>query len=147
MLKRLIMAVLMLGPSQVSLGETVVPHRVVADTVPVPLTRRPGDAHRGRALAAGRRANCLGCHRMPISEEPFHGTTGPDLHGVGDRYAASQLRLRLIDPTLINADTLMPSFHKVQGLHRVAPNYRGKPILNAQEIEDVIAYLLTLKDE
>ncbi len=84
---------------------------------------------------------------MPIPEEPFHGTAGPPLYDVGARYTAAELRLRLVDPTLLNADTLMPPFHKVSGLNRVAPAFIGKTILSAQEIEDVIAYLLTLKTE
>lgn len=147
MLKWLIIMVLLLGFTSGGQGETVAPYGIVADTIPKPLTKNPGDALRGRGLAAGRRANCLGCHRMPIPEQPFHGTAGPRLDGVGSRYTAGELRLRLVDPTLINEDTLMPPFHRVRGLHRVAPSYRGKAILTAQEIEDVIAYLLTLRDE
>lgn len=142
---RVIMLVFL--PPSATLGDVVVPYEAVDGAIAAPLTSRPGSAERGRALAAGRRANCLGCHRMPIPEQPFHGTAGPDLKGVGSRYSAGELRLRLADPAAINPDTLMPPFHKVRGLHRVAPEYRGKPILTAREIEDVIAYLRTLKDD
>lgn len=125
----------------------VASYRVVDDAIPEPLTAEPGDPARGRAIAAGRDGNCLGCHRMPTPEEPFHGTLGPDLAGVGARYTAAELRLRLVDATLVNPDTVMPPMHRVEGLNRVAAAYRGQPILNAQQVEDVVAYLLTLTDE
>jgi sulfur-oxidizing protein SoxX len=112
-----------------------------------PLGGLTGDPVRGRIIAAGRRGNCLACHPMPIPEEGFQGNIGPDLRGVGGRYEAGELRLRLVDATRINPDTIMPPFHRIQGLNRVKRALRGKPILTAQEIEDVLAYLLTLKRE
>jgi sulfur-oxidizing protein SoxX len=131
---------------QAATAAEVTPYQVVDATIPAPLSGRPGDSAAGRAIVAGRHGNCLGCHRAPIPEEPFHGTVGPDLAGVGARYEAAELRLRLVDATRLNPDTIMPPYHRVDGLHRVAARYRGQPILSAQEIEDVIAYLLTLKD-
>ena len=73
------------------------------------------------------------------------GDVGPALNGIGSRLDAAQLRLRLVDPKRMNPGTIMPAYYKVEGLYRVNPQYRGKPVLAAQEIEDVVAYLLTLR--
>ena len=107
----------------------------------------PGNAVRGKEIAIHRKkGNCLACHQMPIPEEQDHGLTGPGLDGVGSRMTEGELRLRLVDPKIVNPDTMMPAFYKVDGLHRVLKKFKGKPILKAQEIEDIVAYLTTLKD-
>lgn len=124
----------------------LVPFTVVGGEIPAPLTEAPGDAARGRDIAAGRQANCLACHHMPIPEEAFHGDLGPDLAGVGDRLMEGELRLRLVDPKRIDDASVMPAFYRVHGLTRVARRYRDRPILAAQQIEDVIAYLMTLTE-
>ena len=111
-----------------------------------PLTNSPGDPFRGRKVVAGRDGNCLACHKAPIPEEQFHGNLGPDLSQVASYYDASQLRLRIVDPKKLNPETIMPSFYKISGLNRVGKRYANKPMLNAQQIEDVISYLLTLQD-
>ncbi len=126
------------------------PYRVVeyskkGDGIPEPLGGLEGDPVRGRAIVAGREGNCLACHHAPIPEEQFHGNLGPALDGVGDRYSEAQLRLRLVAPQVLNPDTVMPAFHRVDGLKRVATKHRNRPILDAQTIEDVIAYLKTLR--
>ena len=95
---------------------------------------------------AGRDGNCLACHKAPIPEEQFHGNLGPDLSQVGSYYDAGQLRLRIVDPKKLSPETIMPSFYKISGLNRVGKRYADKPMLNAQQIEDVISYLLTLQD-
>ncbi|NKC11635.1 MAG: sulfur oxidation c-type cytochrome SoxX [Gammaproteobacteria bacterium] len=110
------------------------------------LTDTPGDAKKGKAVAINRKkGNCLACHTMPIPEQPFHGALAPPLAGIGARYSAGQIRLRVVDPRQVNPVTLMPAFYKTAGLHRVAKKFQGKPILTAQEVEDVVAYLVTLK--
>jgi sulfur-oxidizing protein SoxX len=110
------------------------------------LTGQPGDPVKGRAVAIHRKkGNCLACHAMPAPEQQFHGNIGPDLAGVADRYSAGEIRLRLVDATIINEDTIMPAFYRNAGLHRVLKKFKGKTVLSAQEIEDVLAYLLTLK--
>lgn len=118
---------------------------IIGDAIPVPLTQTPGDAGRGRTVMAGRDANCLLCHAVPESGERFMGNVAPPLSGVGARLGAAQLRLRLVDQSRLNRDTVMPSYYRVAGLNNVAEAYRGKPILTAQQIEDVVAYLQTLR--
>jgi sulfur-oxidizing protein SoxX len=125
---------------------SVVGYQVVDGTIPQPLTDQAGDAERGRRLIFGREAgDCTICHAMPLPQRQFHGTIGPPLDGVGERYSAAELRLRLVDPKRLNPDTIMPAYHRVEGLQRVHQRYRNRPILSAQQIEDVLAYLLTLR--
>ena len=120
--------------------------RVFADESLAPLTGAKGDPVRGRAIVADRQVGlCLLCHSGPIPEERFQGDLAPSLAGAGARWNEGQLRLRIADPARVNPKTIMPSYYKSQGLERVAPAFRGKTILNAQQIEDVVAYLATLK--
>lgn len=110
------------------------------------LTGKPGDPNAGAKVAVDRSlGNCLGCHAVPIPGEPFPGNVGPDLAGVGARLTEGQLRLRLVDPKRVNEATSMPAFYKVDGLNRVATKFAGKPMLTAEQIEDLVAYLMTLK--
>lgn len=120
---------------------------VAADPVDViPEALAPsGDAVRGRAVMAGRDANCFLCHSIRESGERFMGDVGPPLSGIGGRLNAAQLRLRVVDPSRLNPETVMPSYFRTTGLQRVAEAYRGRPILNGQQIEDVVAYLQTLR--
>lgn len=104
-----------------------------------------GDAARGRTVMAGRDANCLLCHAVPESGERFMGNVAPPLSGIGSRLSAAQLRLRVVDQSRLNRDTVMPSYYRVTGFSNVAEAYRGKPILTAQQIEDIVAYLQTLR--
>lgn len=106
-----------------------------------------GNPDRGRKLAINRKkGNCLACHVMPIPEESFHGNIGPPLAGAASRYKEGQLRLRMVDMKDINPMTLMPGFYKhPDKLHRVKKEFQGKTPLTAQEVEDIIAYLITLE--
>ena len=107
----------------------------------------PGDATRGRAIVANRHVGlCLLCHTAPIPEERFQGDLAPSLAGAGTRWTVPELRLRIADPARFNPDTIMPSYSRTEGLQRVAPALQGKTILSAQQIEDVVAYLATLKE-
>ena len=118
------------------------------EAIPSPLTDRPGNAERGRRIVLDReRGDCVVCHALPLPERHFHGTVGLPLDNVGSRYTVAELRLRLLDPKALNPYSIMPGYHTVSGLHSVLEAYRGKPILSAQEIEDVVAYLLTLRNE
>ena len=124
----------------------MVKFNIVDETIPASLTGKPGDAANGKKVVIGRKkGNCLACHVMPIPEQQFHGMTGPDLHGVGDRMDEAELRMRIVDPKIIDSDTMMPSFYRTADLHRVLKKFQGKTILSAQEVEDVVAYLMTLK--
>jgi sulfur-oxidizing protein SoxX len=115
-------------------------------SIPEPLGGLRGDPVRGKAVVIDRdRGNCLACHHMPIPEEPMHGTIGPPLTGVGSRLTEAQLRLRVVNEQRINPDTIMPGFYRdPQKYNRPHPEYMT-PVLTAQEVEDVVAYLVTLK--
>jgi sulfur-oxidizing protein SoxX len=120
-------------------------YRVVGDAIPEPLAAA-GDAARGRQLALDRNGGaCVLCHALPETSARFMGTVGPALDDVGRRYTAGQLRLRIVDGTLLNADAVMPAYYRSEGLHQVATPYRGRTILTAQQVEDVVAYLGTLR--
>ena len=117
------------------------------DSIPRSLTGQPGDAVHGRAIVANRTVGlCLLCHSGSFPEERFQGNLAPSLAGAGSRSTPGQLRLRLVDAARLNPDTIMPSYYRVDGLVRVAKNFQGKTILTAQQIEDVVAYLATLKE-
>jgi sulfur-oxidizing protein SoxX len=120
------------------------PYRVLKDAIPEPLTAAPGNAVRGREIIAGRDGNCLLCHAIPETGERFMGNVAPPLSRVGARLTAGQIRLRIVDPTLVNRDAVMPAYYRIHGLDRVAEPFRGRPILSAQQVEDVVAYLSTL---
>jgi sulfur-oxidizing protein SoxX len=112
--------------------------------IPASLTGAKGDPARGRAIVANRQVGlCLLCHSGPFPEERFQGNLAPDLRNAG-RLSEAQLRARLVDPARFNPQTIMPSYYRTEGT-RVAPAYSGKTVLTAQQIEDVVAYLATLK--
>src|SRR6185437_15087135 len=118
-----------------------------ADEIPTPLAGARGDAARGRAIVANRQVGlCLLCHSGPFPEERFQGNLAPDLRGAGQRWSEGQLRLRIVDSGRINPATIMPAYHRTEGLVRVTPAWRGKPVLSAEQIEDVVAFLMTLRD-
>ena len=117
------------------------------DSLPQSLTGSKGDPARGRAIVTNRQLGlCLLCHSGPFPEERFQGNLAPDLKGAGARWTEGQLRLRIVDSSRINATSIMPAYHRTEGLTRVAPALRGKPILSAGEIEDVVAFLTTLRE-
>lgn len=122
------------------------PYKVTGDGIAEPLTATPGDAARGRALVLARTTTCILCHSGPFPETRFQGDLAPDLTGAGNRWSTSQLRLRLVDAARFNPETIMPSYYRNDGLVRVGRNFIGKPILSAAEIEDIVAFLATLRD-
>jgi sulfur-oxidizing protein SoxX len=110
------------------------------------LTGQPGDPARGREIVTNRQVGlCLLCHSGPFPEERFMGNIAPDMTGAGARWNESQLRARLVDARQFNPDTIMPPYHTVKGLERVGPSFKGKTLLSAEQIEDVVAFLMTLR--
>ena len=117
------------------------------DALPQSLTGAPGDPARGRAIVVNRQVGlCLLCHSGPFPEQRFQGELAPDLRGAGTRWTEGQLRLRIVDSGRINPASIMPAYHRTEGLTRVTPAFRGKPILSAEQVEDVVAFLMTLKE-
>jgi sulfur-oxidizing protein SoxX len=122
------------------------PYVVSGDRIEEPLLGLRGDPDRGRAIVADRRAGlCLLCHQAPVPEERSPGNLSTDLAGAGSRWTAAQLRLRVVDARRLNATSVMPAFHRTEGLNRVGAAWRDRPILDAQQVEDVVAYLERLK--
>lgn len=126
-------------------AQTPVSYEIDQGEIRAPLAG-PGDPVRGRAIALSRESgNCFLCHTFPNAETAPPGNLGPPLAGVGARLSAGQMRLRIVDSGRVNAQSIMPAYYRVEGLVQVAANYRGKPLLNAQQVEDVVAYLVQLK--
>jgi L-cysteine S-thiosulfotransferase len=119
---------------------------VIDDAIAASLTGTPGDVARGRALVVERSSTCILCHNGPFPEQRFQGDLAPNLAGTGSRWSEGQLRLRLVDASRLNASTIMPSYYRVDGMDRVGAAWRGKPILSAEQIEDIVAYLVTLRE-
>ena len=127
-------------------AQALPPYTVVGDAIPEPLTNAHGDATRGRTLVVERSSTCILCHSGPFPEQKFQGDLAPDLSGSGSRWSEGQLRLRLVDASRLNAATIMPSYYRLDGLDRVGTLWRGKPILSAEQIEDIVAYLGSLRE-
>ncbi len=118
---------------------------LAADSIPASLTGAKGDAARGRAIVANRQVGlCLLCHTGPFPEERFQGDLAPDLRNSA-RLTEGEIRQRIVDPTKVNPQSIMPAYYRSEGLTRVAPAYRGKTVLTPEQIEDVVAYLITLR--
>jgi len=129
-----------------AVAQELKPYTIVGDGIPESLTGQPGDAARGRALVLARSSTCILCHSGPFPEARFQGDLAPSLAGAGNRATTAQLRLRLVDASRINPETIMPSYYRVDGLTRVGSAWRYKPILTAEQIEDIVAYLATLRE-
>jgi len=154
---RLCLVVLMAGLVSAAAGQeaqqpALAPFDVVVSngvpTIAAPLTGKPGDPKAGKKVVLERRlGNCLSCHEIgALSSEPFHGEIGPPLDGVAGRWNAATLRMIVVNAKKVFGDeTPMPGFYRVDGLNRVRPEFAGKPILTAEQVEDVVAYLATLK--
>jgi sulfur-oxidizing protein SoxX len=141
------------GTVQLAVAESVVEepglrgYVIVGDAIPASLTGAPGDAERGRAIVVNRQVGlCLLCHGGPFPDEKFQGNLAPDMTGAGARSSVGQLRLRLVDAGRLNPASIMPPYYRTAALTRVAPAFVGKPILTAEQVEDVVAFLATLRE-
>ena len=128
-------------------ADGLVKYEIVDHGISKPLTGKLGDAAKGEKTFTNRKlGNCLACHQVTaIPSQPFHGEIGPSLDGVASRYNEAQLRMQVVNAKVINPDTIMPAFYRTDGFERVLKKFQGKPILNAEQVEDVLAYLKTLK--
>lgn len=121
--------------------------RIVNDAIPAPLTSTPGDAEAGANVFASRGGgHCVLCHQVDGLDAPFQGNVGPVLTDVGSRLSPGQIRLRIVDYELIRPAVLMPSYYRTHNLYQVSEAEAGQPVLPAQSVEDLVAYLSTLKD-
>ncbi len=140
-----VLALLAIIPGQV-MAQALRPYEVVGDAIPQSLTGVRGDPARGRAIVVDRQKGlCLLCHTGPFPER-FQGNLAPDLTGVGSRWSAGQLRLKIVDSRRLNPATIMPPYYTMDGLVRVGRNWQDKPVLSAEQVEDVVAFLTTLTE-
>ena len=122
--------------------------------IETPLTSAEPDVENGKVLMNKGAGNCIACHAVTeLSHLQWHGEIGPILDGVADRYTEAELRGMLVDSKRWFPGTMMPAFYRTEGFIRIGDAYTGKalegevsPLLTAQQIEDVIAYLLTLRE-
>ena len=144
MSKGYVLASLLLG---ILSFHSAVAQTIAGDSIVESLSASPGDAVRGRAIVASRQTGlCLLCHSGPFPEERFQGNLAPELTISAGLLTAPQLRARIVDASRFNPGTIMPSYYKADHLVRVAPKFAGQPILNGQEIEDVVAFLVSLNN-
>jgi sulfur-oxidizing protein SoxX len=140
------LAVLLLGVVTLSFANPGQAQTWSGDSIVNPLTASPGDAAKGRVIVASRQTGlCLLCHSGPFPEERFQGNLAPEMGVSVGRLSEAQLRARMVDPSRFNPGTIMPSYYRSVGFNRVAPKFEGQPILSGQEIEDVVAFLVSLK--
>ena len=146
-IRNLALSVMLAVPPVLADDAAFIAWRADGDRIAAPLGGLRGDAQRGREWVIRQdKGNCLTCHALPIPEEGFHGTIGPALIGVGARLSTAQLRLRVADEQRLNPRSIMPGFYRDPAtLNQVAWEYAGRTLLTAQEVEDVVAYLGTLR--
>lgn len=136
-----------LAPQHSAAQAALAPYTVTEDAIAQSLTGQPGDAARGRAIVANRQVGlCLLCHSGPFPEERFQGDLAPTLAGAGARWSEGQLRLRIVDARRLQPHSIMPAYYRVDGVHRPGAAWRDRTILSAQQIEDVVAFLRTLRE-
>lgn len=139
-------ALIFLGACEQAADTGLVPYTITGDAIKAPLTGALGSAPTGKKIFSEReRGHCVLCHQVSSLDVPFQGNVGPDLSHVGNRLTAGQIRLRIVDASLANPNTVMPPYYRTTGLNQVAAEHAGTPVLKAEEIEDVIAYLIGLK--
>ncbi|MGX0877165.1 sulfur-oxidizing protein SoxX [Roseovarius sp. MBR-154] len=155
-MKRTLLTIALVGAATGAAAADIAPGEVPFEdgAVTVSLTGVPGDAARGREVVGNKSlGNCVACHaNSDMSDIPFHGEIGPMLDGVGERWSEAELRGIVANAKMMFPGSMMPSFYRVDGFTRPGNAYTGEaaddsfgPLLTAQQIEDVVAYLATLK--
>jgi len=140
-----VMAAFSISAPMTASAKDLVKFKLVGETIPKSLTGKPGDPKKGLKTAVDRRkGNCLACHVLPNVKLADHGEIGPPLAGVAKRYKVGELRLRLVDSKKLNPDSIMPSYYRTAGYHRLQKKWKDKTIISAQDVEDILAYLQTL---
>jgi sulfur-oxidizing protein SoxX len=139
-------AATVLQPPCAAAAQALQPDAIVDGSIRASLTGIPGDAKRGRVLVVDRASTCILCHSGPFPEIKFQGDLAPDLSGTGSRWSEGQLRLRLVAASRLNPATIMPSYYRLDGLMRVGRAWRDKSILSPDQIEDIVAFLVTLRE-
>lgn len=140
------MGALLLAACGASDSALVPEAHIEGDSIPRPLVRGQADVMRGEAIFVGRdRGHCVLCHQVASLSASFQGSVGPDLSEVGAVLTPGQIRLRIVDASRLNPDTIMPPYYRIEGLTQVASGYEGKPALSGEEIEHLVAYLSDLK--
>jgi L-cysteine S-thiosulfotransferase len=143
----LVLLFLTMGGTGLAQQPALAPYEIIGDAISAPLNGLTGDKSRGRQIVVTRQKGlCLLCHSGPFPEERFQGDLSPSLSGAGSRSTEGQLRLRMVDSTKVNPASIMPAYHRTKGLSRVGRNFVDKPILSAQDIEDVVSFLKELKE-
>jgi L-cysteine S-thiosulfotransferase len=146
-LSALTLLLLVIGSAAQAQASGTVPFLIEGDRIPHAIDGLTGDISRGRAIVINRQKGlCLLCHTGPFAEERQQGNLAPSLAGAGSRSTVGQLRLKIVNSQRLNVQSIMPAYYETEALIRVAPALRGKPILTAQEIEDVVAFIMTLKE-
>ena len=132
----------------VSATAGTVEYKIEDEAINASLTGKPGDPANGKKVFLNRKkGNCLACHVVSsLKDQPYHGEVGPPLDGTASRWSEGELRLRIVNPKVVNEETIMPAFYRTDGFHRVLKNFKGKTVISAQEVEDVLAYIMTFKD-
>jgi len=149
---RIIVSAAFAGFAGFASAQTVAPDMVSftdENAVEQSLTGKPGDPVAGSKVFANRKlGNCLACHaNADQNDQPFHGEVGPELNGVADRWSEQELRAIVINSKVaFGNQTIMPSFYRQKNGARTMEKFEGKTILSAEQVEDVVAYLLTLKE-
>lgn len=117
------------------------------DVSSVPLTSTPGDPARGQDIIRDTgRASCLICHAISAMPDRDQGTLGPSLDSVAMRYTEAELRQRIVDARTVAPDTIMPPYYSNEGLVRIGSRWTQSTIYSAQDVEDVVSFLMTLGD-
>ena len=122
------------------------PSQIVGDAIPASLTGVAGDPDQGRATFVEREGgHCVLCHVVVSLDAPFQGDLGPALSDIGARLSPGQIRLRIVDASQLNAETVMSPYYRIHGINQVADGQAGRPVLSSKQIEDLVAYLALLK--